>query len=129
MSNLNCIVLQGNLTQDPTMLTTKAGKEFIKLRLGVNKRFGPEKEETLYIDVLHFGNSAPSLGKYLKKGRNVTIQGRLANDDYENKEGNKVYGYSIIANEVSMGSKPKQEQEIEASTEVVTEEPSETTPF
>ena len=128
MSNLNCIVLQGNLTQDPTMLTSKAGKEFIKMRLGVNRKFGPEKEETLYIDVLHFGNSAPSLGKYLKKGRNVTIQGRLANDDYENKEGNKVYGYSIIANEVSMGTKPKQETGVSTEDSLV-EETADSAPF
>lgn len=128
MSNLNCIVLQGNLTQDPTMLTSKAGKEFIKMRLGVNRKFGPEKEETLYIDVLHFGNSAPSLGKYLKKGRNVTIQGRLANDDYENKEGNKVYGYSIIANEVSMGTKPKQETGVSTEDSPV-EETADSAPF
>ena len=112
---INNVVLQGNLVSDPNLITAKSGNDFLKLRMGVNDKIG-EREETLFMNVLVFGKQATALNEFLTKGRNVTVKGRITNDDYENKEGVTVRSFSVIADRVSLGPrKDKDKDKVEAS--------------
>jgi single-strand DNA-binding protein len=126
---INNVVLQGNLVSDPNLITAKSGNDFLKLRMGVNDKIG-EREETLFMNVLVFGKQATALNEFLTKGRNVTVKGRITNDDYENKEGVTVRSFSVIADRVSLGPrKDKNKVETSAPTNEVEEAVKVETPF
>ena len=128
---INNVVLQGNLVSDPNLITAKSGNDFLKLRMGVNDKIG-EREETLFMNVLVFGKQATALNEFLAKGRNVTVKGRITNDDYENKEGVTVRSFSVIADRVSLGprkDKAKDKFETSAPTDEVQEAVKVETPF
>jgi len=130
---INNVVLQGNLVSDPNLITAKSGNDFLKLRMGVNDRIG-EREETLFMNVLVFGKQATALNEFLTKGRNVTVKGRITNDDYENKEGVTVRSFSVIADRVSLGprkdkDKDKDKVETSAPTDEVEEAVKADAPF
>ena len=116
--NFNSVCVAGNLTQDPELRTTNGGTSVCELRLAMNTR-RKDTEETLFIDVTVWGAQAETCCKYLSKGRNVAVKGRLKDDSWENKEGNKVNKTIIVADEVTFGSNPKSE---EAQLEVETAE-------
>jgi single-strand DNA-binding protein len=121
--NFNFVCVAGNLTQTPELRTTNSGKSVCDLRLAVNTKRGPT-EETLYIDVIVWGVTAETCCKYLAKGRNVAVKGRLKDDSWENKEGQKVSKTVIVSDDVIFGHNPnKSEPQLE------TEQETTTTPF
>ena len=114
--NFACVA--GNLTQDPELRTTNGGTSVTELRLAINTR-RKDTEETLFIDVTVWGAQAETCCKYLKKGRNVAVKGRLKDDSWENKEGNRVNKTVIIADDVTFGSNPNKEEPQLEETETV----------
>ena len=115
--NFNFACVAGNLTQDPELRTTGGGTSVTELRLAINTR-RKDTEETLFIDVTVWGALAETCCKYLKKGRNIAVKGRLKDDSWENKEGNRVNKTVIIADDVTFGSNPnKEEPQLETETE------------
>jgi single-strand DNA-binding protein len=106
---MNLVVLVGNLTQDPEVRYASNGNPIANLNIAVNKTFKREGEpDADFFRVTVFGKQAELVEKYLSKGRKVGIEGRIQNDNYENKEGQKVYRDSIIANRIEFLS-PKGE--------------------
>ena len=105
MSNINRVVLTGNLTKDPDVRSNPStGTSICKLRLAVNTRrrnnaTGEWEEKANYFSVTVFGRQADSCGQYLKKGRQVAIDGRLEWSEYE-VEGQKRQSVDIIADNV-----------------------------
>ena len=81
MANLNKVMLLGNLTRDPELRHTPKGSAVADLGVAVNRKVsdgnGGWKDETTFIDVTVWGNSAENAQKYLSKGRGVFIEGRL----------------------------------------------------
>lgn len=89
MASLNKVMLLGNLTRDPELRHTPKGFAVADLGLAVNRRVsdgeGAWKDETTFIDVTVWGNSAENAQKYLSKGRGVFIEGRLQMDSWDDK--------------------------------------------
>ena len=116
--NFNFACVAGNLTQDPELRTTNGGTSVTELRLAINTR-RKDTEETLFIDVTVWGAQAETCCKYLKKGRNVAVKGRLKDYSWENKEGNRVNKTVIIADHVTFVYNPNKEEPQLEETETV----------
>ena len=89
MANLNKVLLIGRLTADPEVRYTASGLNIASLRLAVNNyRKGPDGnriEEACYIDATAFGKTGELAQQYLKKGRQVFIEGHLRFEQWDDK--------------------------------------------
>ena len=108
-SNINSVVVTGNLTRDPELRHLNSGTAVCKLRIAVNTR---RKEGTEwvdkpnYFDVTVWGAQGENCSTYLSKGRPVAVQGRLEWREWEAKEGGKRQSVEIIAESVQfLGSR------------------------
>lgn len=101
---LNVIVLTGRLVRDPDLRQNQNGTSIGKCTLAVdgNKTRPDGTKETLFIDVRAFGNSADVLGKFVRKGDMLGVQGRLSSYKYTNKEGVEVRGVEVIAERIDL---------------------------
>ncbi|MEA1928509.1 MAG: single-stranded DNA-binding protein [Candidatus Auribacterota bacterium] len=93
MVSVNTVILAGNLTRDPEVRYTPQGSAVSNFGLAVNRTYksrdGDKKEEVNFFDIEVWGRQAETCGEYLKKGSPVLIEGRLKQDSWENKEGQK----------------------------------------
>lgn len=98
--NLNKVLLIGNLTKDPEIKKMTSGTQLANLRLAVNRQYttstGTKAEDVVFVDVEAWGKQAETIGKYLKKGRSVFIEGRLKLDEWTDKETNKVRSKILV---------------------------------
>jgi single-strand DNA-binding protein len=111
-SNVNVVVVTGNLTRDPELRSTPGGTSVCKLRVAVNSRrkdgqTGEWIDKPNYFDVTVWGAQGENCANYLAKGRPVAIEGRLDWREWEAKEGGgKRQSVEIIANSVQfLGSR------------------------
>ncbi len=110
-SNINVVVITGNLTSDPELRSTPGGTSVCKLRVAVNTQrkdgqSGEWVEKPNFFDVTVWGAQGENCANYLSKGRPVAINGRLDWREWEDKEGNKRQSVEIIANTVQfLGSR------------------------
>ena len=98
----NKVIMVGNLTQDPELRYTPSGTAVANLRMAVGSKFrsGDEyKEETLFIDVVVWGKQGETCSQYLSKGRQVLVEGRLQERQWES-DGQKRRKTEIVANTV-----------------------------
>lgn len=93
MANYNKVILVGNLTRDPQLSYLPSQTPVVEIGLAVNRRWrGSDnqlKDETCFIDCRAYGQQAETMKKYLAKGRQVLIEGRLQFDTWEGKDGVK----------------------------------------
>ncbi len=104
-SNINRVVLTGNLTADPDLRSLPSGMAVCKLRLAVNTRrkdgaSGEWVDKPNYFDITVWGGQGENCAKYLSKGRPVAVDGRLEWREWQDKEGNKRQSVDIIADTV-----------------------------
>lgn len=89
MASFNKVIIAGNLTRDPELRYTPKGTAVAKLGLAVNRTWksesGEQREEVTFIDVDAFGRQAEVLAQYMKKGRELLVEGRLKLDTWEDK--------------------------------------------
>ena len=111
-SNVNVVVITGNLTRDPELRSTPGGTSVCKLRVAVNSRrkdgqTGEWVDKPNYFDVTVWGAQGENCANYLSKGRPVAIEGRLDWREWEAKDGGgKRQTVEIIANSVQfLGSR------------------------
>ena len=110
-SNINVVVITGNLTRDPELRSTPGGTSVCKLRVAVNSRrkdgqSGDWVDKPNYFDVTVWGAQGENCANYLAKGRPVAVEGRLDWREWEDKEGGKRQSVEIIANSVQfLGSR------------------------
>ncbi len=111
MANLNTIFIMGNLTRDPESRYLQGGTPVCTLPLASNRTYtgsnGQKKDEVCYVDVIVFGKPAESCGQYLKKGRQVLIEGRLQYRTWEDKDGGKHSKHEVVADRVQFMGGPK----------------------
>lgn len=75
---MNRVVLIGRLTRDPELRYTASGMAVAKLTLAVNRKFVKDgQQEADFIPVTAFGKSAETIAKYITKGRELAVEGRL----------------------------------------------------
>ena len=110
-SNLNRVVITGNLTKDPEGRTTPSGTSLCKLRVAVNSRSkdgasGEWVDKPNYLDVTVWGAQGENCVTYLSKGRPVAVDGRLDWREWESQDGGKRQAVEIIADTVQfLGSR------------------------
>ena len=107
MNNLrNSIRLIGNLGQNPEVKETANGKKLAKFSIATNESYrdenGKEVKETMWHNLVIWGKQADTVAKYLKKGSEVAIEGKLSNRNYTDKDGIKRYVTEIVVNEFLM---------------------------
>jgi single-strand DNA-binding protein len=111
-TNINRVVMTGNLTRDPEMRILPSGTAVCDLRLACNtRRKDPDSGEWVdrpnYFNVTAWGPQAESASRYLSKGRPVAIDGRLEWREWEAADGAKRQAVCIIADSVQfLGSRP-----------------------
>ena len=103
-SGVNKVILVGHLGADPDMRYTPSGQGVCELRLATseswNDKNGQRQERTEWHRVVVWGKRAEICSKYLAKGRQVYVEGRIQTRNYDDKDGNKRYITEVIANDV-----------------------------
>jgi single-strand DNA-binding protein len=108
-SNINRVVLTGNLTRDPELRTLPSGMAVCSLRIAVNTRrkgsSGDWEDKPNYFDITVWGAQGENCARYLSKGRPVAVDGRLEWREW-GEEGNKRQAVDIVADTVQfLGSR------------------------
>lgn len=85
MSNLNQVILQGNLVDDPKLFGDE--NNVVRFTIAVNNGFG-EHKTTTFADCVGFDKQAAVIAKHLAKGKQVVVRGKLIPNKWEDKEGN-----------------------------------------
>ena len=96
---MNKVIMMGRLTRDPEIRYGQGANGTVvgAFSIAVDRRFKREGEpDADFFDCTTFGKQAEFVEKYLKKGTKIVLEGRLQNDNYTNKEGQKVYRTRII---------------------------------
>jgi len=109
-TNINSVVITGNLTKDPELRSTQGGTAICKLRVAVNTRRrsqgGDWEDKPNFFDVTVWGAQGENCANYLSKGRPVAVQGRLEWREWESQDGGKRQSVEIIADSVQfLGSR------------------------
>jgi single-strand DNA-binding protein len=103
-TNINRVVLTGNLTRDPELRSTSGGTSVCSLRIATNTRRrdanGEWGDKANYFDVTVWGAQGENCARFLAKGRPVAIDGRLEWREWEDQNGNKRQAVEIIADSV-----------------------------
>ena len=122
MASLNRVSLMGNLGQDPELKRTGNGTAVTTLSIATTEyakgEDGQAGERTEWHRVVVWAKQAESCVRYLKKGRQVLIEGRLATRSWEDEQGNRRFVTEVIAsNVVFIGVAPQAPQETNARIE------------
>jgi single-strand DNA-binding protein len=112
-SNINRVIITGNLTSDPELRSLPSGTSVCKLRVACNTRrkdnsTGEWVDKPNYFDVTVWGAQGENCARYLAKGRPVAVDGRLEWREWET-EGGKRQAVDIIAETVQFLSSPRDE--------------------
>lgn len=104
---VNKVILVGTLGADPETRYSAGGAAITKVRIATNeswtdKQTGQKQERTEWHRVTFFGRLAEIAGEYLKKGRQVYVEGSLRTDKYTDKEGVERYSTDIVADQMQM---------------------------
>jgi len=100
---MNNVVLIGRLTRDPEVRYTEAQLAIARFSLAVDRqRYGNREDGNTadFINIVVFGKLAENVEKYLNKGSQIGIIGRLQTGSYVNKDGVKVYTTDVVADRV-----------------------------
>jgi single-strand DNA-binding protein len=110
----NRVQLIGNLGHDPETKTLENGKKLAKFSIATTESYknndGKKVEETTWHNVVVWNGLADVASKYLKKGRQVAIEGRITYRTYEDKNKVTKYFTEIVASEMMMLSSPKEKE-------------------
>ncbi len=107
MSTLkNSVQLMGHLGQDPEVVNLESGKKLVKFSLATNdyytKKDGEKVTSTDWHNIIAWGKTADIIEKYVVKGQEVIIRGKLSSRSYETKEGEKRFITEVNCDEVVM---------------------------
>ena len=101
---MNKAILMGRLTRDPEVRysQTDSNMAIARFSLAVDRRYKKQGDETTadFFNCTAFGKQGEFVEKYLKKGTKVVVTGRIQNDNYTNKDGQKVYSVQIMVEEI-----------------------------
>ena len=101
---VNKAIIVGNLGADPELRYTSSGQPVCDMRVATQEtwkgRDGEKKERTEWHRVVVWGKQGENVSKYLSKGRQVYVEGRIQTRSWEDREGQKRYTTEIVANNV-----------------------------
>jgi single-strand DNA-binding protein len=100
MASLNKVMLIGNLGKDPELKYTPGGAAVATFSLATSRKWkdkeGNDKEDTQWHNIKVWGRSAEVAQQYLKKGRQIHVEGRIETQKYDDKDGNRKYFTEIV---------------------------------
>ena len=126
MSDVNVVTVSGRLTKEPELRQTNNGTDVASFRLANNML-----KKTNFFDVSLWGRSAATLAQHGSKGSWISLTGRLEQDEWEDKEGNRRTSYKISSDNFNFmggGKDNNSGTETQYSTSQATTEDS-TVPF
>lgn len=112
--SVNKAILIGNLGKDPELRYTPGGRAVASFSLATSDNWtgadGEKKEQTIWHNIVCWGKTAELAKEYLRKGRQVYIEGRIVNRSYDDKDGNKRYVSEVVCQTMQfLGGKPSGE--------------------
>ena len=110
-TNINRVIITGNLTRDPELRALPSGMSVCSLRIASNTRrkdnqSGDWVDKPNYFSVTIWGRQGENAAQYLSKGRPVAIDGRLEWREYQDKQGNQREAIEIVADNVQFLGSP-----------------------
>ena len=106
MSGVNRVILIGRLGRDPELKFTPAGKAVTNFTMATSETWkddsGERQERTEWHRIVIWGKLAEVAAKYLTKGSQVYIEGKLQTREWTDKDGQKKYTTEIVANNMTM---------------------------
>lgn len=103
---LNKVQIIGNLTKDPELKSLPTGVNVCSFSVATNEFFvkdGVKKEKVEYHNIVCFGKTAENVSKYMKKGSQIYLEGKLQTRSWES-EGKKVYRTEVLADSIQFGN-------------------------
>ncbi|WP_299250287.1 single-stranded DNA-binding protein [uncultured Lacinutrix sp.] len=102
----NKVQLIGNLGQDPEIINLESGKKLARFTLATNESYknaqGEKITDTQWHQVVAWGKTADVIEKYVVKGKEIAIDGKLTTRSWEDKDGLKRYTTEVVCNELLM---------------------------
>jgi len=102
----NKVQLIGNLGNDPEIINLESGKTLAKFAIATNENYkntnGEKITDTQWHNIVAWGKTAQIIEKYVTKGKEVAIEGKLTSRSYDDKNGNKRYITEVVCNELLM---------------------------
>jgi len=102
----NKVQLIGNLGNDPEIINLESGKTLAKFAIATNESYknaqGEKVADTQWHNIVAWGKTAQIVEKYVTKGKEVAIEGKLTTRTWEDKDGMKRYTTEVVCNELLM---------------------------
>ena len=102
----NKVQLIGNLGNDPEIVNLESGKTLAKFSIATNESYknaqGEKVTDTQWHNIVAWGKTAQIIEKYVTKGKEVAIEGKLTSRSYDDKTGNKRYVTEVVCSELLM---------------------------
>lgn len=103
--SVNKVFLMGRLGGDPEVKMTQGGQQVATMSIATSEKWtgkdGQKQEKTTWHRVVMWGKMAELAGRYLKKGREVHIEGKLDNRSWDDQNGQKRYVTEIVATDMT----------------------------
>ncbi|WP_166921290.1 single-stranded DNA-binding protein [Flavobacterium poyangense] len=100
----NRVQLIGNVGNDPEIKTLENGKKLAHLNIATNENYtndkGEKVEQTEWHRITAWGKTAELIEKYVVKGKEVAVEGKLTHRSYDDKNGEKKYVTEVVVNEI-----------------------------
>ncbi len=112
MSDLNRVILTGRLTADPDLKYTQSGRAMLRFDVAINRRWiNPEtsqtEEEVTFLPIVVWGKQAENCAAYLRKGRQVAVDGRIRVRSFTTQNGDRRRTTEVAAQSVHfLGGRP-----------------------
>ena len=114
---MNRVELVGRLSRDPELRHTSSGMAVCQINVAISRRAAQGSEpQADFINVVVWDKQAENVARYLSKGRQVAVEGRIQTRSYDNNEGKKTYITEVVANNVEFlgsGSDTSRQQSIQ----------------
>ena len=98
---MNKVFLVGRLTRDPDLRYGSSNNAVMRTSIAVDRQFTNQsgERETDFINIVAFGNRAEVMKKYLTKGSQIAVSGRIQTGSYDGQDGKRVYTTDVIIDE------------------------------
>lgn len=114
MASVNKVILVGNLGRDPEIRYTQTGTPVTNFTMATSERWtdpsGEKREKTEWHRIVVWGKQAEVAAEYLRKGRQVYIEGSLQTREWTDREGNKRYTTEVRAQRLQLLGRPDDRQ-------------------
>ena len=102
----NRVQLIGNLGNEPEIIVMESGRKLAKFAIATNETYknanGEKVTDTQWHNIIAWNKTAEIIEKYVQKGHEIMIEGKLTSRSYETKEGEKKYITEVVCNELLM---------------------------